>query len=148
MKAHEYYIRKALQVAEKAALKGHQPFAVVVLDPKGKIVWKDHNRVRAKMDPTAHAEINAIRGLCKKYKTLSLKGFSFYSTTEPCPVCFTAMNNVQVSAIYFGASAHPTQFIPLSAKHLAKYAKKYPVKVFGGILEKDCLDQRNRLWKR
>lgn len=147
-KKHEHYMKVALKIAEKAAGKGHHPFAVVVVNGTGKIVWRDHNKVKIKMDPTAHGEINAIRYLCKKLNTLSLKGFTFYSTTEPCPVCFTAMNNAQVSAVYFGASAHPTQFIPLSAKKLARYAKKYPIKVFGGILAEKCLEQRNKLWKR
>lgn len=100
------------------------------------------------MDPTAHAEVNAIRVLCRRFKTLSLKNFIFYTTTEPCPICFAAMNNAQISTVYFGAYAHHTQFLPLSAKKLAKYAKKYPIKVYGGILEKECLEQREKLWKR
>ena len=146
--SHEKFMRKAIATAETAAKKGHHPFAVVVVNGTGKIIWRDHNKVKTTMDPTAHAEINSIRKLSKKLKTLNLNGLTFYSTTEPCPVCFTAMNNSQISAVYFGASAHPTQFLPLSAKKLAKYAKKYPIKVVGGILEKECLEQRERLWRR
>lgn len=148
LKKHELLIKKAISVAETAAKKGHHPFAVVVIDENGKIVWKDHNKVKHNMDPTAHGEINAVRHLCKKFKILSLKGYIFYSTTEPCPMCFTVMNNAQVSAVYYGAPHHPTQFLPLSAKQLARYAKKYPIKVVGGILEKECLEQREKLWKR
>jgi tRNA(Arg) A34 adenosine deaminase TadA len=148
LKRHEFYIKKAIKVADRAAKNGHHPFAVIVVDADGKIVWKDHNRVKERKDPTAHAEINAIRYLCKKLNTLLLKGFVFYTTSEPCPLCFAAMNNAQVSACYFGAPHHPTQFLPLSAKKLAKYAKKYPIKVKGGILEKECLAQREKLWKR
>ncbi len=135
-------------IMDKAVKKGHHPFACIVLDPSGHIVWKDHNKVKMNSDPTAHGEINAVRHLCKKLKTLSLKGYTFYSTTEPCPMCFAVMNNAQVSYTYFGAPFHPTQFLPLSAKHLAQYAKKYPIKVKGGILKEECLEQRERLWKR
>ena len=148
IKNHEFYMKKALKVAEKAAVKGHHPFAVVVVNGDGRIIWRDYNKVNKTMDPTAHAEINAIRKLCRKYKTLSLRGFTFYITTEPCPVCFAAINNSQVSVVYFGAPAHHTQFMPISAKELAKHARKYPIKVEGGILEKECLEQRERLWKR
>lgn len=145
---HEVIMAKALILASEAVKKGHHPFACIVLDPLGKVVWKDHNKVRTKLDPTAHGEINAVRHLCKKLKTLSLKGYTIYSTTEPCPMCFAVMNNAQISYTYFGAPFHPTQFLPLSAKYLAKYAKKYPIKVKGGILKKECLKQREKLWKR
>ncbi|MDO8609759.1 MAG: nucleoside deaminase, partial [bacterium] len=141
-------IKQAIEVAAKAVKNGYHPFACIVIDPSGKVVWKDHNKVKKTFDPTSHGEINAVRHLCKKLKTLSLKGYVFYTTSEPCPMCFTVMNNAQVSAVYFGASFHPTQFLPISAKKLAKYAKKYPIKVTGGILKDECLRQREKLWKR
>ncbi|MBA3724357.1 MAG: nucleoside deaminase [Candidatus Levybacteria bacterium] len=142
---HEDIMRSAIAEAEIAVSDGNAPFAVIVLDYDNTIVWKDHDRVRENMDPTAHGEINAIRYLCKKLQTLSLKGYTFYTTSEPCPTCLTGMIKARVSTNYYGAKTESDASLPLSAETLASHAKKYPIKVVGGILEKECLEQRNRL---
>ena len=141
----EDYMRVAVEKTEKAVKEGNAPFGVVVVDKNGRIVWRDHDRVKKKMDPTAHGEVNAIRALCKKLNTLSLKGFTFYTTSEPCPTCLSALIKAHVSAVYYGAKTEPTASLPISAEKLAKYSKKHPIRVVGGILEKECLAQRNRL---
>lgn len=145
--AHEDYMKLAMKEAEKAVKKGNAPFGVVVVDSKGSVVWKDHDRVKEKMDPTAHSEVNAIRFLCKKLKTLSLKGMVFYTTSEPCPTCLSSCIKAQVNAVYYGADTEKAASLPIKAKFLAKYSKKYPIKVVGGILKEKCLAQRERLKK-
>jgi len=139
---HKDYMRLALKEAQKAVDEGNAPFGVVVVDPNGKIMWKDHDRVNERMDPTAHGEINAIRSLCPKLKTLSLQGYTFYTTSEPCPTCLTGCIKAQVSKIYFGAETESTASLPLKAIELAKYSKKHPIRVQGGILAKECKKQR------
>lgn len=139
---HEEIMRLALEEAEG---DGNAPFAVVVLDPQGNIVHKDHDRVKENMDPTAHGEINAIRFLCKKLQTLSLNGYTFYTTSEPCPTCLTGMIKAQVSTNYYGAKTESDASLPLSAETLASQSKKYPIKVIGGILAEEALAQRNRV---
>lgn len=138
----EDYMRMALKEAEISVKKGQGPFAVVIIDPSGNVVWKDHDRQKELMDPTAHAEINAIRHLCKKLNTLSLKGYTFYTTSEPCPTCLTGMIKAQVGTNYYGAKTEKTASLPLSAEHLASLSQKYPIKIIGGILAKECLSQR------
>lgn len=142
---HEELMKLALKEAELSVKEGQGPFAVVVTDPQGQVVWKDHDRQKELTDPTAHGEINAIRHLCKRLKTLSLKGYSFYTTSEPCPTCLTAMIKAQVSNSYYGAKTEKTASLPLPAETIASYAKKYSIKVMGGILEKESLSQRQRL---
>ena len=142
----EEYMRLAMEEAEVSVKEGNGPFAVVVVNPDGKVIWKDHDRQKELTDPTAHGEINAIRYLCKKLKTMSLRGYSFYTTSEPCPTCLTGMIKAQVSTSYFGAKTEPTASLPLSAEMIASYAKKYPIKVIGGVLADECLAQRNRLF--
>jgi len=142
---NEDIMQLAIDEAEQSVKEGQGPFAVVVVDPSGEIVWKDHDRQKEKMDPTAHGEVNSIRYLCGKLKTLSLKGYSFYTTSEPCPTCLTSMIKAQVSNNYYGAKTESTASLPLSAEYLASYSKKYPIKVVGGILSEKCLEQRNRL---
>jgi tRNA(adenine34) deaminase len=142
---HEEIMRLALEEAEVAVRDGNAPFAVVVLDPQNNIVYKDHDRVKELIDPTAHGEINAIRHLCKELNTLSLKGYTFYTTSEPCPTCLTGMIKAQVSTNYYGAKTESDASLPLSAETLAAQSKKYPIKVVGGVLAEECLNQRNRL---
>lgn len=142
---HEAYMRQAIEEAELSVKQGQGPFAVVVVDPQGNVIWKDHDRQKELTDPIAHGEINAIRGLCKQLKTLSLSGYSFYMTSEPCPTCLTGMIKAQVSNVYYGAKTEPTASLPISAEYLASFSKKYPINVTGGILADVCLAQRQRL---
>jgi tRNA(Arg) A34 adenosine deaminase TadA len=141
----EDYMKLALEEAELSVKEENGPFAVVVVDPDGNVIWKDHDRQKELTDPTAHGEINAIRYLCKKLNSMSLLGYTFYTTSEPCPTCLTGMIKAQVSACFYGAKTEPNASLPLSAEMIASYAKKYPIKVVGGILAKECLAQRNIL---
>ncbi len=142
---NEEYMKLALDVAEQSVEEGQGPFAVIVVGPDGDVVWKDHDRQKEMTDPTAHGEINAIRYLCKKLGSLSLKGYTFYTTSEPCPTCMTGMIKAQVSRSVYGAKTEPTASLPLSAEFIASYSKKYPIEVVGDVLAKECLAQRNRL---
>jgi guanine deaminase len=137
----------ALEEAELSVKEGNGPFAVVVVNPSGEVVWKDHDRQNELTDPTAHGEINAIRYLCKKLGTKSLKGYTFITTSEPCPTCLTGMIKAQVSTNYYGAKTEANASLPISAEYLASYSKKYPIMVVGGILEKEATAQRARLLK-
>ena len=142
---HERIMKLALEEAELSVKEGNAPFAVIVVDSQGEIIHKNHDRVKEYTDPTAHGEINAIRYLCKKLNTLSLKDYIFYTTSEPCPTCLTAMIKAHVSTNYYGAKTESDASLPLSAESLASQSKKYPITVIGGILEKECLEQRNNL---
>ena len=138
-------MKLAMEEAELSVKTGNGPFAVVVVDPNGKVIWKDHDRQKELTDPTAHGEINAIRYLCKKLRTMSLRGYTFYTTSEPCPTCLTGMIKAQVSTNYYGAKTELTASLPLPAEMIASYAKKYQIKVIGGILADECVALRNRL---
>ncbi len=144
---HEDYIKLAMEEAQKAVDDGNAPFGVVVVDKDGEVAWRDHDRVNEQVDPTAHGEINAIRGLCKKLNILKLQEYTFYTTSEPCPTCLTACIKAQVASIYYGAPTEETASLPIKALELAQRSKKYPISVIGGILEKECLSQREQLLK-
>ena len=145
---HEDYIKEAMKEAELAYTKGNAPFGVIVVDSKSnKIIWRDHDRVKELLDPTAHGEVNAVRALCKKNKTLSLHGLVFYTTSEPCATCLSSLVKAKVSSVYYGADTELTASLPIKAKELAKYATKNPIFVVGGILQDETLKQRKRLSK-
>lgn len=140
---HEDYMREAIKEAELAISSGNAPFGVVVVEnDSGEIIARNHDRVKEYCDPTAHGEINAIRDLCSTRNTLSLINTTFYTTSEPCPTCLSAMIKAKVSVNYYGAETESTASLPLKAVDLAKHARKNPIKVHGGVLAKECLQQR------
>ncbi len=141
-------MNEAILEAEISIREGNAPFAVVVTDKTGNIVWRDHDRVKEYTDPTAHGEMNAIRALCKKLNSLSLNGYVFYTTSEPCPTCFSAMVKARIATCYFGTRTEVTASLPIPVEVLVPYAKKYPIQVTGGLLEKECLEQRENYFRK
>ncbi len=103
--ANPEFLRRAIQLATENVLQGAGgPFgALVVRD--GRIVGEGANTVTASHDPTAHAEVNAIRAAAKALGTFTLAGCELYSSCEPCPMCLAAAYWARLDGIYYGASA-------------------------------------------
>lgn len=80
------------------------PFGAVIVDSTGKIIAKAHNEVLYTNDPTAHAEIVAIRRACHKMNTRDLKDCIIYSTCEPCPMCLSAIIWSNIKTAYYGSN--------------------------------------------
>jgi tRNA(Arg) A34 adenosine deaminase TadA len=99
------FLRRAIALATENVMKGKGgPFgAVVVRD--GLIVGEGANAVTLTSDPTAHAEVNAIRAAAKALNTFALSGCELYTSCEPCPMCLAAAYWARLDAIYFGAGA-------------------------------------------
>jgi tRNA(Arg) A34 adenosine deaminase TadA len=99
------FLRRAIALATRNVLTATGgPFgAVVVRD--GKIIGEGANSVTSTNDPTAHAEVNAIRAAAKSLGTFSLTGCALYTSCEPCPMCLAAANWARLDAVYHGASA-------------------------------------------
>ncbi len=136
-------LRIALEEAEESATGGGLPFACVVSDQEGNVVYKDHDRVEELVDPTAHAEVNAIRAVCKKLNTRDLSNYVFYCTSEPCPTCLSALIKARVQKVYYGAETEDTASLPIKAVELAARSSR-PIEVVGGILARECLMQRKK----
>lgn len=96
-------MRVALAEAEKAAAAGEVPVGAVVIGPSGEILSRERNRMVASNDPTAHAEILALRKAGKKLGNCRLSGCRLVSTLEPCPMCAGAAVHARVKEILFGA---------------------------------------------
>lgn len=79
------------------------PFGAVILDSEGKILSISSNTVLHDNDPTAHAEMNAIRLACKKLGTHDLSGCTLYTTAYPCPMCLSAIIWANIKEVYYGA---------------------------------------------
>jgi tRNA(Arg) A34 adenosine deaminase TadA len=144
--SHDEYMREALKEAEFSVRSGSYPFACVVVNQAGEIVWRDHDRVNELMDPTAHSEVNAIRHLCQSLQTTDLSEFEFYTTSEPCPTCMSSLIKAKVQKVYYGVDTELDASLPISAKELVGRSNRTIV-VVGGILAEECLQQRNQYGK-
>jgi len=92
---------RAARLSEENVKNGGGPFAAVIVKD-GKIIAEGCNRVTADNDPTAHAEISAIRSACKKLGSFNLEGYSIYTSCEPCPMCLGAIYWSHIDKIYYG----------------------------------------------
>lgn len=97
-------MRAALREAEKAAAEGEVPVGAVVVGPAGEILARAHNRPVSAADPTAHAEILALRKAARKLSNYRLPGCRLVVTLEPCPMCAGAAVQARVAEIVFGAA--------------------------------------------
>lgn len=87
------------------------PFGAAIIDAKGNIIVAVHNRVIADFDPTAHAEVTAIREACKKLQTLDLTGYTMIASGYPCPMCMAAIIWSNITQVYYGAPAEDCEVI-------------------------------------
>lgn len=98
------FMKEAIRLANQCFESGQGgPFGAVVVKD-GQIIGRGHNMVTAHNDPTAHAEVMAIRDACQKLGTFQLTGCELYASSEPCPMCFGAIYWARPDRIYFGAS--------------------------------------------
>lgn len=110
-------MREAIALAAESARNGGGPFgAVVVRD--GRIIGRGTNSVTLHNDPTAHAEMMAIRAACVADGTFKLDGSDLYSSCEPCPMCLGAAFWTGIRHIYYGADRHDATTAGFSDSHI------------------------------
>ncbi|ARO15078.1 cytidine and deoxycytidylate deaminase family protein [Ketogulonicigenium robustum] len=97
------YMSLALEEARLAAMRGEVPVGAVVIDPAGQVVARAGNRTRELSDPTAHAEVLAIRAACAQIGSERLVGHDLYVTLEPCPICAGTIAAARIARLYYGA---------------------------------------------
>ena len=94
-------MRRAIRLSLENVKKGGGPFGAVIVKD-GKIISSGTNKVTLKNDPTAHAEIDAIRRASKNLNSFDLSGCELYTSCEPCPMCLSAIYWARISRIYYG----------------------------------------------
>lgn len=103
--SEEKFMRLAIDLATENIKNGGGPFGAVIVKD-GEVVATGCNRVTASNDPTAHAEVNAIRAACKALDTFILKGCEIYSSCEPCPMCLGAIYWAHLDKLYYAGNKH------------------------------------------
>ena len=105
MRGHDEFMRIAIELATDNVLSGRGgPFGAVIVR-EDEIIATGANLVTATNDPTAHAEVTAIRAACRKLGAFELNGCAIYSSCEPCPMCLAAILWARCDALYFGGTA-------------------------------------------
>ncbi|HKQ68640.1 MAG TPA: nucleoside deaminase [Polyangiaceae bacterium] len=105
MSDHETWMKMCIELAIESAGTGGGPFASLVVRGR-QLVATGINGVTSLNDPTAHAEVQAIRTACKTIGDFRLAGYELYASAEPCPMCMAASYWSRVDAVYYAASRH------------------------------------------
>lgn len=119
-----HWMEKAKQNAEKGIQQEQGgPFGAVITDKEGNIISEGCNQVLQEKDPTAHAEIVAIRQACKKLDTYDLSECILYTSCEPCPMCLSAIIWSNIKTIYYGCSKEDAEEIGFRDNDIYEYIK-------------------------
>lgn len=137
------FMNAAIAKAQEGIAIGQSPFGSVIVKD-GAIVAATHNTVWRDTDPTAHAEVNCIRAAAHTLRTISLDGCVLYSTTEPCPMCLSAIHWSKIDRVVFGAiiadaAAAGFSELTVDARVLAEMGKSH-LKIESGLLRVECAD--------
>ena len=118
MSAIETYMDEAFAEAYLSVRKNiGGPFGAVVVKD-GKVIGKGGNQVSSLNDPTAHAEIMAIRDACQHIKSFDLSGSRLYTTCEPCPMCLSAIYWANIEMVYYSSTRHDAASIGFKDNHI------------------------------
>ena len=137
--ADERWMREALAEARLARGRGEVPVgAVVVLD--GAVVGRGSNQPIHATDPTAHAEMVALRGAARALGNYRLTGAVLYATVEPCLMCAGALVHARIGRLVFGAAEPKAGAVRSTMRTLDHPALNHRVEVAGGVLEPECTE--------
>lgn len=127
------HMSAALNEARAAADRGEVPVGAIIVAPDGAIVAATGNRTRELNDPTAHAEILAIRAACAVAKSERLTGHDLYVTLEPCAMCAAAIAAARIARVYYGASDPKSGGVAHGARVFSHPQTHHVPEVYDGI---------------
>ena len=143
----EKYMKMALKEAKQAGQIGEIPIGAV-LTKADQVLAKDHNRCIELNDPTAHAEVLVLRKAGKALKNYRLNNTVVYVTTEPCPMCISAMVHGRVSRLVFGTPEPKFGAVVSNFKLLNHQNLNHKVEVQQGVLGKECAELIKTFFKK
>ena len=132
------HMQAALAQARAAAARGEVPVGAVVVSPGGEIVAAEGNRTRELADPTAHAEILALRAACAAAGSERLPGHALYVTLEPCPMCASAISQARIARLYYGAADPKSGGVAHGPRVLDHPQSHHKPEVYDGIAAEEA----------
>ncbi len=127
------HMSAALAEARAAGARGEVPVGAVVVDPGGRVVAAAGNRTRELADPTAHAEILALRAACAAAGSERLPGHAIYVTLEPCAMCAAAMSLARIARLCYGAADPKSGGVAHGARVFTHKQVHHVPEVYDGI---------------
>lgn len=129
----------ALAEARAAAARGEIPVGAVIADPAtGRVLARAGNRARERADPSAHAEMLAIRAACRALGSERLVGLDLYVTLEPCAMCAGAIAAARLARVFYGAPDPKSGGVEQGARVFSHPQAHHAPEVFGGIAEAEA----------
>lgn len=136
----EEIMKQVMQEVDIAIKEGNSPFAAFLLDSNGNVLFKEHNTVNTKMDPTAHAEMNLIKNACKKLQTKDLSNYILISNAWSCSMCMSALIKAKIQNYIFGAESE-SNMNPYITIFDIQNKTKNNLNITTDILKKECTKQ-------
>lgn len=134
---HDRYMQAALELAKEAADMGEVPVGAVVVKD-GEIIGRGRNAPISQHDPSAHAEIQAMRDAAARLGNYRLVGCSLYVTLEPCAMCAGAIQHARIANLVYGASDPKTGACGSVIDLMAETKLNHHTEVTGGVLAQEC----------
>jgi len=147
MNQDEKWMRYAIIEAKKANKKNEIPVGSIII-LNSKIIAKAYNQPISKNDPTAHAEIQALRKAGKKQKNYRLNNATLYATLEPCAMCLGAMIHARIKRVVFGAFDFKTGVCGSCMNLNNEKFFNHKIAIEGGVLEEQCSQLLKSFFKR
>ena len=143
---HARFMREALALAGEAALAGEVPVGAVVV-AGGEVIGRGHNQPIGSQDPTAHAEIVAMRDAARRLGNYRLTDATLYVTVEPCLMCVGAMVHARLGTLVFGAAEPKAGAIESTQRAHEHPALNHRIRVVSGVLAAECGDVMRRFFE-
>lgn len=145
---HRHWMSRALELAQAAGDAGEVPVGALIVDNAGQLIAEAQNRKERDKDPTAHAEILALRAAGQFLQTWHLNDCTLYVTLEPCPMCAGAIVHARLNLLVYGADDAKTGAIRTVANIPDSATSNHRLPVLAGILESACRQQLQSWFSR
>lgn len=142
------FMQHALKLAERAEMRGEIPVGAVLVDSEGNILGEGWNNVITLADPTAHAEIQAIRQAGQAVENYRLLDTTLYVTLEPCPMCAGAILHSRIGRLVFGAKDYKTGAVGSRYHLFEDFKMNHALQIRGGVLQAECSQQISNFFRK
>lgn len=144
----EKMMHYALELANKAEALGEIPVGAVLVDDSGNIIGEGWNLSIVQNDPTAHAEIIALRNGAKNIQNYRLLNTTLYVTLEPCTMCAGAILHSRIKRLVFGASDYKTGAVGSRFHFFDDYKMNHTLEITSGVLAEDCSQKLSAFFQK